>query len=103
MSIRDWFLNRQIKKMQKDNKKRTDALDDFVKWTAGYKEEDEEEVKKMNLDYKTKIKIREILCEEREANRINMLGEQIDDIVYREIEKAVNKQGKETRKGGDKE
>ena len=46
MSIRDWFLNRQIKKMQKDNKKRTDALDDFVKWTAGYKEEDEEEVKK---------------------------------------------------------
>jgi hypothetical protein len=57
----------------------------------------------MNLDYKTKIKIREIRCEEREANRINMLGEQIDDIVYREIEKAVNKQGKETRKGGDKE
>ena len=42
----------------------------------------------MNLDYKTKIKIREIRCEEREANRINMLGEQIDDIVYREIEKA---------------
>jgi hypothetical protein len=57
----------------------------------------------MNLDYKTKIKIREILCDEREANRINMLGEQIDDIVYREIEKAVNKQGKEARKGGDKE
>lgn len=46
MSISDWFLNRQIKKMQKDNKKRTDALDHFVKWTSGYKEEEEEEVKK---------------------------------------------------------
>jgi|ACXJ01.1.fsa_nt_gi hypothetical protein len=46
MSIRDYLIRRQVKKMHKSSKERIEGLNNFVKYLSETEEKDKEEVEK---------------------------------------------------------